>query len=114
MSATRIERDPLCELPVPASDPATMAQSTNAVIPTATRLAVLAELPALLDALGRLAAGFLARGQALDRILKSGRTHLQDATPIRLGQEFTAYGHTIERHPDPLAQAADALPDLRI
>src|SRR3989440_561326 len=91
-----------------------MAQSTNDVIPTAIRLAVLGELPPLLDALGRLAAGFLAKGQAFDRILKSGRTHLQDATPIRLGQEFTAYGHTIERNRDRVAQAADALRDLGI
>ena len=38
--------------------------------------------------------------------MKSGRTHLQDATPIRLGQEFTAYGHTVARHREKLAQAA--------
>src|SRR2546430_7380248 len=68
----------------------------------------------LFRSLGRLAAGFLAKGQAFDRILKSGRTHLQDATPIRLGQEFTAYGHTIERNRDRVAQAADALRDLGI
>src|SRR5207244_3788013 len=100
--------------PVHPNDHVNMAQSTNDVIPTAIRLAVLAELPALLDALGRTAAGFLAKGQAFDRILKSRRTHLQDATPIRLGQEFTAYGHTIERNRDRVAQAADALRDLGI
>src|SRR5438067_4391078 len=100
--------------PVHPNDHVNMAQSTNDVIPTAIRLAVLRELPALLDALGRLGAGFLARGQAFDRILKSGRTHLQGATPIRLGQEFTAYGHTIERNRDRVAQAADALRDLGI
>src|SRR5213078_4627688 len=100
--------------PVHPNDHVNMAQSTNDVIPTAIRLAVLGELPALLDALARLAAGFLAKGQAFDRILKSGRTHLQDATPIRLGQEFTAYGHTIERNRDRVAQAADALRDLGI
>src|ERR1041385_5392010 len=84
--------------PVHPNDHVNMAQSTNDVIPTAIRLAALAELPALLDALGRLAAAFLAKGRAFDQILKSGRTHLQDATPIRLGQEFTAYGHTVERN----------------
>src|SRR5204862_7009121 len=89
-------------------------QSPNDVVPTASRLEVLRELPALLDALGRLAAGFVANVQALDRVLKSGRTHLQDATPIRLGQEVTAYGHTIERNRDRVAQAADALRDLGI
>ncbi len=56
----------------------------------------------------------LAKGTAFDAILKSGRTHLQDATPIRLGQEFTAYGHTVTRSRDRIAQAADALRDLGI
>jgi fumarate hydratase, class II len=47
-------------------------------------------------------------------VVKSGRTHLQDATPIRLGQEFTAYGHTVQRHRQKLAQAADWLRELNI
>src|SRR5690242_19695355 len=84
--------------PVHPNDHVNMAQSTNDVIPTAIRLAALGELPALLDAVARLARAFLTKGKAFDRILKSGRTHLQDATPIRLGQEFMAYGHTIERN----------------
>src|SRR5213593_941648 len=100
--------------PVDPNDHVNMAQSTNDVIPTAIRLAALAQLPALLDALGRLARAFLAKGQAFDGILKSGRTHLQDATPIRLGQEFVAYGGTVERNGDRIAQAADALRDLGI
>ena len=100
--------------PVHPNDHVNMAQSTNDVIPTAIRLAALAELPALLEALGRLARAFLTKGKAFDKILKSGRTHLQDATPIRLGQEFAAYGHTIERNADRVAQAADALRDLGI
>jgi fumarate hydratase class II len=100
--------------PVHPNDHVNMAQSTNDVIPTAIRLAALSTLPALLDAMARLARAFLAKGKAFDRILKSGRTHLQDATPIRLGQEFTAYGHTIERNRDRVAQAADALRDLGI
>ena len=49
-----------------------------------------------------------------DAIVKSGRTHLQDATPIRLGQEFTAYGHTVERHRKKIAQAADWLREMNI
>src|SRR5437867_6391343 len=100
--------------PVDPNDHVNMAQSTNDVIPTAIRLAALAQLPALLDALGRLARAFLAKGQAFDGILKSGRTHLQDATPIRLGQEFVAYGGTVERQRDRIAAAADALRDLGI
>ncbi|PYP49282.1 MAG: aspartate ammonia-lyase [Gemmatimonadetes bacterium] len=100
--------------PVHPNDHVNMAQSTNDVIPTAIRLAALAELPALLDVLDRLAAAFLTKGRAFDGILKSGRTHLQDATPIRLGQEFTAYGHTVARNRERLAHAADALRDLGI
>src|SRR6266705_198523 len=100
--------------PVDPNDHVNMAQSTNDVIPTAIRLAALAQLPALLDALGRLARAFLAKGQAFDGILKSGRTHLQDATPIRLGQEFVAYGGTVERNRDRIAAAAAALRDLGI
>jgi len=100
--------------PVHPNDHVNMAQSTNDVIPTAIRLAALSELPALLDAVGRLARAFLTKGKAFDKILKSGRTHLQDATPIRLGQEFAAYGHTIERGADRVAHAADALRDLGI
>src|SRR2546429_3155675 len=100
--------------PVHPNDHVNMAQSTNDVIPTAIRLAVLGELPPLLDALGRLAAGFLAKGQAFDRILKTGPATLQDAPPIQLGQEFTAYGHTMERTRDRVAQAADGLRDLGI
>ena len=100
--------------PVHPNDHVNMAQSTNDVIPTAIRLAALAQLPALLEALTRLARAFLAKGKAFDQILKAGRTHLQDATPIRLGQEFTAYGHSVERNRDRVAQAADALRDLGI
>ena len=100
--------------PVHPNDHVNMAQSTNDVIPTAIRLAALAQLPSLLEAMGRLAAAFLAKGKTFDRILKAGRTHLQDATPIRLGQEFTAYGHTVERNRDRVAGAADALRELGI
>jgi len=100
--------------PVHPNDHVNMAQSTNDVIPTAIRLGALARLPDLLAALDRLARAFLERGKAFDGILKSGRTHLQDATPVRLGQEFTAYGHTIERNRRRIAQAADDLRELGI
>src|SRR5437660_409859 len=104
MSATRIERDPLGELPVPA----------DALYGIQTERAR-RDFPISHPApLGRLAAAFLAKGRAFDGILQSGRTHLQDATPIRLGQEFIAYGHTVERNRDRVAHAADALRDLGI
>jgi fumarate hydratase class II len=100
--------------PIHPNDHVNMAQSTNDVIPTAIRLAALSQLAALLTALDRLARAFMAKGDAFDAILKSGRTHLQDATPIRLGQEFAAYGHTIARSRERIAQAADGLRDLGI
>jgi fumarate hydratase, class II len=100
--------------PVHPNDHVNMAQSTNDVIPTAIRLGALHLLTPLLETLDRLATAFLAKGQALDAVLKSGRTHLQDATPIRLGQEFQAYGHTVQRNRERLARAADDLRDLGI
>ncbi len=93
--------------PVHPNDHVNMAQSTNDVIPTAMRLATLATLPPLLESMDRLAKAFLSKGGEFDPIIKSGRTHLQDATPIRLGQEFSAYGHTVARHRAKLAEAAD-------
>ncbi|HET7025170.1 MAG TPA: aspartate ammonia-lyase [Gemmatimonadales bacterium] len=100
--------------PIHPNDHVNMAQSTNDVIPTAMRLATLASLPHLLTALDGLAAALLAKGRAFDGIVKSGRTHLQDATPIRLGQEFTAYGHTVARHRAKLAEVARWLRAMNI
>jgi aspartate ammonia-lyase len=100
--------------PVHPNDHVNMAQSTNDVIPTALRLATLATLPAALAALDRLAGSLLAKGTEFDHVIKSGRTHLQDATPIRLGQEFTGYGLTVQRHRQKLEAAADWLRELNI
>jgi aspartate ammonia-lyase len=100
--------------PVHPNDHVNMAQSTNDVIPTAIRLGALAQLAAFTEALTRLAKAFLAKGRDFDQIVKSGRTHLQDATPVRLGQEFTAYGHTVERNRDRVVRDADELRDLGI
>jgi len=100
--------------PVHPNDHVNMAQSTNDVIPTAIRLGALTQLAALTEALTRLARAFAAKGKAFDGIVKSGRTHLQDATPVRLGQEFAAFGHTVERNRDRIVRAADDLRDLGI
>ena len=100
--------------PVHPNDHVNMAQSTNDVIPTAMRLATLATLPALLESLDRISETFLAQGSRFDGIIKSGRTHLQDATPIRLGQEFAAWGRTLARHRTKLSQAAEWLRELNI
>ena len=100
--------------PVHPNDHVNMAQSTNDVIPTAIRLGALALLPDLLDALEGLAAAFGRKGADFDHVVKAGRTHLQDATPIRLGQEFTAFARTVRRNAGRLARAADDLRELGI
>jgi aspartate ammonia-lyase len=100
--------------PVHPNDHVNMAQSTNDVIPTAMRLATLAALPDLVAAMDRLAAAFIRKGAEFDGVIKSGRTHLQDATPIRLGQEFTAYGRTVARHRQKLSDAAEWLREMNI
>jgi len=100
--------------PVHPNDHVNMAQSTNDVIPTAVRIGALNLLAPLAEALTRLARAFLEKGEAFDDIVKSGRTHLQDATPVRLGQEFAAFGHSVERNRDRIARAADDLRELGI
>lgn len=100
--------------PVHPNDHVNMAQSTNDVIPTAMRLATLAAMPRLLGALDAMAATCLAKGAEFDHVMKSGRTHLQDATPIRLGQEFAAYGRTVARHRAKLVEASAWLRAMNI
>ena len=100
--------------PVHPNDHVNMAQSTNDTIPTAIRLGALAKLPELDRAMSLLAGAFEDRARAFDPIVKSGRTHLQDATPIRLGQEFAAYGHTVARNQDRLMEGAGWLRALNI
>jgi aspartate ammonia-lyase len=100
--------------PVHPNDHVNMAQSTNDVIPTAMRLATLATLPPLLGVMQALAESFLGKGREFDDVIKSGRTHLQDATPIRLGQEFMAWGRTVARHRAKLAEAAEWLRQMNI
>ena len=100
--------------PVHPNDHVNMAQSTNDVIPTAVRLGALALAHDLDGALAGLRDAFLAKGREFDGIIKSGRTHLQDAMPIRLGQEFRAYGNTIERNRRRIEMTAEDLRDLGI
>ncbi len=100
--------------PVHPNDHVNMAQSTNDTIPTNIRLSALRQLPALLAALQQLQEALLAKGVEFDGIVKAGRTHLQDAMPIRLGQEFTAYAGTLDRCRRRLVEAADYLNDMGI
>src|SRR5918997_1497423 len=100
--------------PVHPNDHVNMAQSTNDTIPTNIRLACLAGLGALLEAFGRLRDALADKGREFDDVVKAGRTHLQDAMPIRLGQEFAAYAGSIDRGIRRVTEAADYLRDLGV
>ncbi len=100
--------------PVHPNDHVNMAQSTNDVIPTAIRLGCLMELGGLEEVFNDLAKSFEKKGTAFDEVLKSGRTHLQDAMPIRLGQELDAYAGSLRRGLRRVVEAADYLRDLGI
>ena len=96
------------------NDHVNMAQSTNDTFPTAMRLACLFMRPALRDAMERLEEAFRRKARQFDRIVKAGRTHLQDAVPVRLGREFGAYALAIRRVLEHLEQTADALHELNL
>jgi aspartate ammonia-lyase len=99
---------------VHANDHVNMAQSTNDVIPTAMRIAARLLLQELLPVLSDLEVALAAKAKEFDGILKSARTHLQDAVPIRLGQEFAAYAVTIGKCRELIAAAARSLEELGI
>jgi aspartate ammonia-lyase len=100
--------------PVHPNDHVNMAQSTNDTIPTNIRLASLSQLDGFVKAFEGLRDALAAKGREFDDVVKAGRTHLQDAMPIRLGQEFTAYAGSIDRGIRRVQQAADYLRDLGI
>ena len=100
--------------PVHPNDHVNMAQSTNDTIPTNIRLAALSQLDGLVRAFEGLRDALAEKGREFDHIVKAGRTHLQDAMPIRLGQEFAAYAGSIDRALRRAVQAADYLRDLGI
>ena len=100
--------------PVHPNDHVNMAQSTNDTIPTNIRLACLAQLGGLVSAFTGLRDRLAEKGREFDHIVKAGRTHLQDAMPIRLGQEFAAYAGSIERSVRRVVESADYLRDLGI
>jgi aspartate ammonia-lyase len=77
------------------NDHVNMGQSTNDTFPTALHVSVLIAIQPLLKELDLLSNAFEALGKKYNNVLKSGRTHLQDAVPVTLGQEFTAYSSSI-------------------
>jgi aspartate ammonia-lyase len=96
------------------NDHVNMSQSTNDVYPTATRVALLMTHRGLVDAARALAASFTDKADAFHAVLKVGRTHLQDAVPITLGQEFSGYAACLERGADDVEQAARQLKELNL
>ena len=112
--ATLLLGGSLGEYRVNPNDHVNMSQSTNDTIPTAIRLGCLWRMGELMAAIDGLATALQVKAQEFDDIVKSGRTHLQDAVPVRLGQEFAAYATAIQRDAGRIRHAADGLRRLGI
>ncbi|MGH9377685.1 MAG: aspartate ammonia-lyase [Terriglobia bacterium] len=96
------------------NDHVNFGQSTNDTFPAAARLAALLLLDEFYPALEELEKAFRKKAVEFDRILKSGRTHLQDATPVRLGQEFAAYSEALRQAGAQIRSSAETLRPLGI
>jgi len=96
------------------NDHVNLGQSTNDVFPTAMRLAAYRLSLPLLEALDGFAAALLEKSRETMGVIKSGRTHLQDAAPIRFGSEIGAWATNVERHREEIARTASALLELGI
>jgi len=96
------------------NDHVNMGQSTNDVFPTATRLSLLLILPDALASAARLAETLEAKAASFANVLKTGRTHLQDAVPITLGQEFGGYAANVRHAVQELEHAAKSLHELNL
>ena len=99
---------------VSPNDHVNMAQSTNDVFPTSMRIATLDLVRDLRPALEELIGELERKAAEFDDVVKSGRTHMQDAVPIRLGQEFAAYALTLRRGLERLAAAATSIEEQNI
>jgi fumarate hydratase class II/aspartate ammonia-lyase len=96
------------------NDHVNFGQSTNDVIPTAMRISALFLLTELFSVVDELADSFDKKAKEFDKIIKSGRTHLQDAAPVRLGQEFSGYAAAVAKASENIKKASDALKELGI
>ncbi len=96
------------------NDHVNMGQSTNDVFPAATRLALLLGHGPLVGAARDLAESLARKSEEFSRVLKTGRTHLQDAVPITLGQEFSGYAACVRRGADDVALASEQLRESNI
>jgi fumarate hydratase class II len=107
--------DIAAKAPIHPNDDVNRSQSSNDVIPTAMHVSAAESLKEdLTPALECLAAALEDKARAFDDIVKTGRTHLQDATPIRLGQEFSGYAAQLRKAVDRAAKAIHALRELPI
>lgn len=98
--------------PVHPNDHVNMSQSSNDTFPTAMHIAAVTELNAsLIPALQELHDALKAKAEAFDHIIKIGRTHLQDATPLTLGQEFSGY---VQQLANGIERVKDVLPRLSL
>src|SRR3954470_21810303 len=96
------------------NDHVNMGQSTNDVYPTATRVALLLGAAPLAAAAVALADSLARKAQEFATVLKTGRTHLQDAVPITLGQEFSGYAECVRRGAEDVVRASAQLQELNI
>ena len=96
------------------NDHVNFGQSTNDVYPTAFRLALILRLSSYMDALRRLQDAFFAKGKEFERVLKMGRTHLQDAVPMSLGQEFHGWGTTIGEEVQRITEVRQLLHEINL
>jgi aspartate ammonia-lyase len=96
------------------NDDVNMSQSTNDVYPSAINLAVLLSNSPLMAELGSLAESMSVKGSAFSKIVKMGRTQLQDAVPMTLGQEFSAYGKTIRKDQQQLCELSKLLFEINL
>ena len=91
-----------------------MAQSTNDVFPTAIRIASLNLAKGAIEELDKLRIALLEKAKEFDQVIKMGRTHLQDAVPIRMGQEFAAYARVIGRDVERVTRSLDNLREVNM
>ena len=98
--------------PVHPNDDVNMGQSTNNTFPSGAKVAAVLALPGVREALDGLAEALKAKGKEFAKVVKSGRTHLQDAVPVTLGQEFAAWGVAVAKASARLGRGGEALLEL--
>lgn len=91
-----------------------MAQSTNDVFPTSVNIALIERLHRMIETIAKLVDALKEKSEEFDDVIKMGRTHLQDAVPIRLGQEFTGYYSVINRDLERISRSIKGLRSLNI